>query len=429
MLKTMQGIGMSPAPARILLVIVLAFEVLAQATDHRPSADRAASPAWPFGPPHSVVCFEGLLARSDGETLSVELHDERVIRFRLDNQTQYKPNGPPESLAGFRMADVVLVESEVDTNGYLTAHNVRFVRSARADEEAEIRQCPEFRYRWRANLVGSIRIDPARDDRKLSLVAKPDGVPDDSAPLSGDASRHVPPEDKDLLGLIRQNVNGALDRLPNFRAKQVTSLFSSNSTPFKWIPDGVVTAEVGYAEGRESYSDFRIDGKRPAFEDLYQHMFSSDSDKAWSTGDFSDISHCVFAGLKDSDFRSIRTEHGKQGDLVVYEFTGLRAMTCIGVRLKSQVAYPAYQGLLKVSAQTQEVLHVELEAKDIPSAFPIDRAERSVDFDMVRIGGEQYLLPIRAYWYGCYRDSYLCFLNRIEFRDYHRFKTDSAVRF
>ena len=422
---------MSPAAARIFFAMVPAVELFAQATDSRPSAQRLVSLAWPFGPPHSSVHFEGLLVRSDGETFSIELRDERVIRFRLDSGTQYKPSGTLESLAGFHMADVVAVESEVDSKGYLTAHSVRFVRSAMASEKAKILQCPELWQRWRANVIGTILNDPALDTRKLSLVAKPGGMEIDNVPFLGDAPEQTQPSDDALIGLVRRKANKALDRLPNFRAKQTTSLFHSNWTPLTWVLYDVVSAEIAYEEGRESYSDIRINSNgsaaTPAPADLDQYMRTSG--KAWSTGDFSDTLHCVFAGSKDSDFHKIRAEHGDQGDVMVYEFTGLPAMSCVGVIVNSQIVYPAYHGLLKVSAETQEVLHVELEAKDIPFAFPIDRAERSIDFDIVRIGEEQYLLPVTAYWFGCYQESYSCFLNRIDFRGYRRFETKSIIRF
>jgi hypothetical protein len=152
-------------------------------------------------------------------------------------------------------------------------------------------------------------------------------------------------------------------------------------------------------------------------------------DKAWSTGDFETLSHCIFSELEDSDFHRIRTERGEQGDVSMYEFTGGRNSACLGVKFKSQIAYPGYKGSMKVRPQTREVVHVELEAIDIPAAFPLDRAERSIDFGMVRIGENHYLLPATGYWFGCFRNTYSCFLNRIDFRDYRRFEADSTVKF
>ena len=207
-------------------------------------------------------------------------------------------------------------------------------------------------------------------------------------------------------------------------------MFKSISKPVKWIPEEFVTAEVAYEDDGESYSDLHVGGKRlanaPAAADA---AYMRSLDKAWSTGDFKTISHCVFSELPDSDFRKAGTEdfHGER--LVRYEFAGPRSSSCIGVNFKSQITYPAYNGSMKVRARTGEILHVEMEASGIPAAFPLDRAERSIDFESVRIGSAQYLLPATAYWFGCFRSSYSCFLNRIDFRDYRRFEADSKVSF
>jgi len=173
-----------------------------------------------------------------------------------------------------------------------------------------------------------------------------------------------------------------------------------------------------------------VNGKQPASapetgDDDYMRSFN----KAWSTGDFKTIAYCIFSELADSDFRSTGTEQSKGETLVDYEFTGRRSSGCIGVNYKSQISYPAYQGSMKVRPQTGEILHVELSATGIPGAFPLDRAERSVDFGAVQIGGKDYLLPTTAYWFGCFRNTYSCFMNRIDFRDYRRFEADSTVLF
>ena len=61
-----------------------------------------ASPAWPFGPPRTRVKLEGLLMRSDGETLSIALPDQRIIRIRLNQTTLYNRVGPSAALASFQ---------------------------------------------------------------------------------------------------------------------------------------------------------------------------------------------------------------------------------------------------------------------------------------------------------------------------------------
>jgi hypothetical protein len=376
-----------------------------------------------FGSSRKVVSFEGLLARSDGETLSIELADQRVMRFRLDAQTRCLPDGPSGRLSGFRIADVVEVKAETAERGYFLARSVRFVRRPTADEEAELLQSPEVNYRQEDNVIESVSIDPARDTRRLSLVFKPNAIPvgaESSTAGAGD----------DLIGSTRRRVNEAFDGLPNFRAKLVTSMFHSSTKKVKWVPNGVIAAEVAYEGGRELYSEIQVNGKRPATAPQtgdadYMRSFNN----AWSSGDFETISHCVFSGLEDADFYKTGTERDAAGEIATYEFAGGRASTCVAVRADSQIAYSSYKGILKVRTQTDDVVHVELEATDMPKGFPLDRAERSVDFGVVRVGAEQYLLPTTGYWFGCYRDSYYCFLNRVDFKDYRHFKSDSTVRF
>jgi hypothetical protein len=280
-------------------------------------------------------------------------------------------------------------------------------------------------YRWEENVIEGAKVDPRRDNRKLSLVAKPEAI------LESLADNAAPgPVGHDLIASVRRRVNEAYERLLNFRAREVTSMFHSTTKNVKWVPNGVIAAEVAYEGKQESYSEIQVDGKRPANAPLtgdaeYMRSFNN----AWSTGDFESIAHCVFSGLDDSDFHAAETGHASDGDLVVYEFSGGRASTCVAVKSASQIAYPSYRGSLKIKPQTAEVVHVELEAIDMPMGFPLDRAERSVDFGAVQIGTEQYLMPTTGYWFGCYRNTYACFLNRVDFRNYRRFSSDSTVRF
>ena len=58
------------------------------------------------------IRFVGVPARSDGQTLSIQLCDTRIVRFRLDRNTRYSPAGGSAKLAAFRIADFVEVKAE-----------------------------------------------------------------------------------------------------------------------------------------------------------------------------------------------------------------------------------------------------------------------------------------------------------------------------
>ena len=115
--------------------------------------------------------------------------------------------------------------------------------------------------------------------------------------------------------------------------------------------NGVIAAEIAYEGEQETYSEIRVDGKRPANAPLsgdadYMRSFNN----AWSTGDFENLAHCVFAGLEDSDFHKTGTEQSDVGDLAIYEFTGSRASTCVSVLSQSEIAYPSFRGAFKSEA-------------------------------------------------------------------------------
>jgi hypothetical protein len=373
------------------------------------------SAAYPLGMPHSKLALEGWMVCSDGKSLSIELSDQRVIRFELEAKIQYFPERGSPSLASFRMADLVRVDAEIDSRGLVLARSVRFLRRPTAAEQEEVSQSPEVMQAWHGNVLAGRDLDAAADDRKLSLVSKPEPVSLGSATL---------------ISRVRQSVEDQFENLPSLRAKQITSMFRSTSKPLKWVPDGVVTSEVAYEDDREAYSDLTLNGKQlSGAPETVNADFMRSMDKAWSTGDFKTISHCVFDELADSDFTPAGTTQSNGETLAVFDFRGRRSSGCIGVNFRSEITYPAFKGSLQVRPQTGELLHVELEATEIPQAFPLDRAERSVDFSLVRIGAANYLLPKTAYWFGCFRNTYSCFLNRIDFRDYRRFTADSTVQF
>lgn len=378
--------------------------------------------------PQRATHFEGVLVRSDGQTLSIELRDTRIVRFRVNAATVYATDGGSSRLTDFRTADFVAVQAEPANRGYLLAVAVTYLRKASAEEEAEVLESPELNYRREESVILSVSIDPAQDTRRLSLVAKPDALAS-AAELTTAPAPSVGSGDA-LIASIRGKVENAFEHLPNFRANLITSMFHSNARHVTWVPTGVISAEIAYEGNNEQFSNVEVNGRRPpSAPDTADSEYMRSFNNAWSTGDFETIAHCVFDRLQDSDFHRVDVQRHVNEGVAVYEFAGSRASTCVAVRSESQVAYPSYKGSLKVSMKTGNVTHVELEATHIPSGFPLDRAERSVDFSEVGVGNQRFLLPTTGYWFGCYRNSYYCFMNRLDFRDYRHFESDTKVKF
>jgi len=63
----------------------------------------------------------------------------------------------------------------------------------------------------------------------------------------------------------------------------------------------------------------------------------------------------------------------------------------------------------------------------VPDNFPLDTIEWVVDYAPVRIGGQQYVLPVHAENLACWRGSFRCSKNTIDFRNYKKFTSESQV--
>jgi hypothetical protein len=76
------------------------------------------------------------------------------------------------------------------------------------------------------------------------------------------------------------------------------------------------------------------------------------------------------------------------------------------------------------------VLRIEMQSRNMPILFPFDTTESAVDYDFVRLAiPEPFLLPVDAEVLSCVRGSSNCSRNKIEFRNYRKFGSESSITF
>ena len=80
----------------------------------------------------------------------------------------------------------------------------------------------------------------------------------------------------------------------------------------------------------------------------------------------------------------------------VYDFQVRSENSHWKVHVGSQTLTPAYGGSVWVDPKTARVLRIEMQARNIPSDFPMDTVESAVDYSYVMIGGTSFLLPVHA---------------------------------
>jgi hypothetical protein len=83
-----------------------------------------------------------------------------------------------------------------------------------------------------------------------------------------------------------------------------------------------------------------------------------------------------------------------------------------------------------IATTNGRVLRIEMQARSIPSEFPLDTVETVADYEYVRIGGiQQFLLPVHSETLSCQRGTNYCSRNVIDFRNYKKYSGEATITF
>ncbi len=212
-------------------------------------------------------------------------------------------------------------------------------------------------------------------------------------------------------------------QLPNFFCQQITTRYESDHPKQGWTALDIVTADVAYEDGHETYKNIKVGNKA-----VNKNM--EDIGGTRSSGEFASILEDLMSPYTNAIFKKGGTDtiHGRSTWVYSYEIP--RERSHWRVEAPSQLYYPASRGSIWIDKQTSRVLRIEQEARGIPILFPFDTVETATDYDYVRLATpEPYLLPVDAEVLSCLRGSSNCSRNKIEFRNYRKFGSESSITF
>ena len=257
---------------------------------------------------------------------------------------------------------------------------------------------------------------PAAPASELSARNEP--PPEESAPPVRGPQR---PEEV-IIEKARDAAGHFLESLPNYYCQEVMTRYQSGSNSSNWQPLDVVSMALVYENGQESYRNLNINGKstKKKMEDL---------SGSWSTGEFGSVLADVFSPATAADFEYRRQSRSAGRVSLVYDFSVDREHSHWRIMVASQLISPPYKGSVWIDKETNRVLRIEMQATHIPDAFPTDKVEMATDYEFVRFGDRQYLVPVHAESMGCQRDSNSCSRNAMDFRNYHRYAGESSITF
>jgi len=390
--------------------------------------------------------YSGMIRKLDGNTMELELEDTRVLKVDFA--------GADPKPSEMKIGDGVDVSATENHEGPFRAESIKpnaaigkvIAENDHLDEPEEQQQQlppdqigPPPTIMSRPGNVTDEADAPPKLKRgmpqRVSASQREDATTPSAPAMRGDAtppSHEIQPAPPPrvpagnprmaFVEKAREVAANYLDNLPNFVCQEVTTRYGSDTRPPNWQPLDVLTADVVYESGKESYRNLTSNGK-PLKK-------SPEESGAWSTGEFGTILAEIFAPFTKAQFRFSQDDTVAHRPSSIYDFSVERLRSAWKVEVPDQYVMPPYKGSVWLDKESGHTLRIEMQAKEIPAEFPRVAVETAVDYDYISLGTpEKFLLPVRAEVLSCSRGSNDCDRNVIEFRNYHKFSGESIIKF
>jgi hypothetical protein len=257
-----------------------------------------------------------------------------------------------------------------------------------------------------------------RDEAEDAAVVLPEIEP---ATVDSSGLKMRPEEQKTMWDEAAKNALGYLAHLPNFRCTQETHRFTA---PLK-TPDQLKEADsfkddLVYEDGKERYQRIEINGVKPDNAPAANQGIHSRNEFG-----------SMLRGLFDPDVAASYKWAGRamaMGVLCqVFEVEVSKAKSNFVLTYGGRREPAAYTGRVFIDEETGMVRRLTIQGAGLPQDFGLQSPALSLDYGMVRIGKEDYLLPLRSMLQLRHAKAFV--RNETVFRGYRKFDADSQIKF
>jgi hypothetical protein len=212
--------------------------------------------------------------------------------------------------------------------------------------------------------------------------------------------------------------------LPDFICTQNVRRY--DDVPGTWRLKDTLEVKLSYFEHKEDYQLLTVNG-RSSFRD-YETVGG-----AVSEGEFGSLLRGIFLPQADADFRWERWTmlRGRTAHVFAFrvqpERSTYRITYLSGLGANRHDTPTGQHGLVFLDRETHRTLRIVADADHIPADFPVRAVTTVLDFAQTPIGGQSWLLPLRAE----VRMTVPQFQTRnlVEFRAYRKFGSESRITF
>lgn len=232
-----------------------------------------------------------------------------------------------------------------------------------------------------------------------------------------------PPSDAELQAMIddaRKRALGWSDTLENFLCFEITNHSVDTTGEGDWKHTDTLVELMKYVDHGESRTTLMLNGDPNSVAPDQLHFIHS-------AGEFGAMFHVLFNPAAKTVFKwkGYAVLDGQPVD--VFTFQVARANS--GYDLSDRINHTrpvGFHGLLYLEPATRSVRRISIDADDIPTSLLIRASSMSVDYSWVSMQDHDFLLPVRGA-VSLQETRRRAVLNEFEFRNYHRFGSQSRL--
>jgi hypothetical protein len=340
------------------------------------------------------------------EQLADFIRSEIALRQHTDKQIAA---GVREIQLSEKLTDKTIIDLQAQGAGQKTVEALKFLR----DKTANMKP-------------------PGKDATSSPATAADQAVSTDSPTANlAPKPQTIPPPDSvrqaEIIQSMRDYALNYTKHLPNFFCIEVTRQNVDPNGGENYRSLGRILAKVGYNEGRDYYNVYSINGKLT--ETTMDNVKTGGST---STGEFGSQMREIFEPRSEPEINwdHWATLRGRRMAVFNYFIDSGHSSFTISYgsgKEDEQRIVTAYKGLIYVDANTGEIDRIKFEAVNIPRTFPISATTETLDYDLVPISGQPFVLPVSAKLFmKAGRESTK---NEIEFRSYRKFEADTFIKY
>lgn len=238
-------------------------------------------------------------------------------------------------------------------------------------------------------------------------------------------------ESAEVLAKTREATLSAVEEMPDFVVKQqiARSAAYAGTNNFRNL-DRLIVAVSYRASGQEEYRVLSRNGiieTNPKQKETYEEVGGTSS-----TGEFVTVLAVIFKPDSETKFDLVDTDVIRNRRALVFDFSIERdkaKQTIVASGAFDDTAITGMKGKIWIDRENFRVLRVESAATEIPDAFPIRAANRTIDYDWVTIADEKYLLPTLSDVRLTSRENRQMFETRniIRFKEYQKYGSEVKI--